>query len=170
MEPAAREFLETLLHTPSPTGSEQQIQRKIHDRFKGVAHAIEPDVHGNLILSLNPRAKPRRFRTYPQPAQKRRKIRRSNRRPPLAENRRRSRHRWVNPRKRTRRSGMLRRATNRVMRGWPRWDSNPHALWATDFESVASANSATRPRNNSAPIFSARQPPSSNHTFPHAPV
>ena len=47
--------------------------------------------------------------------------------------------------KRTRRSGMLRRAANRVMRGWPRWDSNPHAFWATDFESVASANSATRP-------------------------
>ena len=57
MEPASREFLYELLRTPSPTGSEQRIQRKIHDRFKGVAHAMEPDVHGNLILSLNPKAK-----------------------------------------------------------------------------------------------------------------
>src|SRR5215211_2072062 len=57
MEPASREFLYELLRTPSPTGSEQRIQRKIHDRFKGVAHAMEPDIHGNLILSLNPKAK-----------------------------------------------------------------------------------------------------------------
>jgi endoglucanase len=57
MEPASREFLFELLRTPSPTGREQPVQRLIHDRFKGVAHAIEPDVHGNLILSLNPRAR-----------------------------------------------------------------------------------------------------------------
>jgi endoglucanase len=46
-----------LLRTPSPTGCEQPIQRKIHERFHDVAHAIEPDVHGNLILALNPKAK-----------------------------------------------------------------------------------------------------------------
>jgi endoglucanase len=57
MSPASREFLYDLLRTPSPTGSEQPIQRKIHDEFKGVAHTIEPDVHGNLILALNPKAK-----------------------------------------------------------------------------------------------------------------
>src|SRR3954452_23147289 len=57
MEPASREFLFELLRTPSPTGREQPVQRLIHERFKGVAHAIEPDVHGNLILSLNPQAK-----------------------------------------------------------------------------------------------------------------
>ena len=57
MNQTSKEFLYDLLRTPSPTGAEQPIQRKIHERFKGVAHAIEPDVHGNLILSLNPQAK-----------------------------------------------------------------------------------------------------------------
>src|SRR5919107_75938 len=57
MKPAARDFLYELLRTPSPTGGEQRIQRKVYDQFKGVAHSIEPDIHGNLILSLNPRAK-----------------------------------------------------------------------------------------------------------------
>src|SRR5215218_220811 len=56
METASKQFLHELLTTPSPTGAEQQVQRKIRDRLKNVAHAIEPDVHGNLILSLNPRA------------------------------------------------------------------------------------------------------------------
>jgi endoglucanase len=45
-----------LLRTPSPTGREQPVQRLIVDRFSGVAHAMEPDVHGNLILSLNPQS------------------------------------------------------------------------------------------------------------------
>src|SRR5215210_2543848 len=57
MDQSTREFLYDLLRTPSPTGCEQPLQRKIHERFKGVAHAIEPDLHGNLILSLNPHAK-----------------------------------------------------------------------------------------------------------------
>ena len=57
MDPAGKQFLVDLLRTPSPTGWEQPIQRKIHDRFKNVAHAMEPDVHGNLILSLNPHSK-----------------------------------------------------------------------------------------------------------------
>ena len=57
MERATREFLYELLRTPSPTGWEQPVQRLIHDHLKGVAHSIEPDVHGNLILALNPRAK-----------------------------------------------------------------------------------------------------------------
>jgi putative aminopeptidase FrvX len=56
MNQSSRQFLYELLRTPSPTGAEQPIQRMIHDRFKGVAHAMEPDVHGNLILSLNPKA------------------------------------------------------------------------------------------------------------------
>jgi endoglucanase len=57
MDQANKDFLYELLRTPSPTGWEQPIQRMIHERFKNVAHAIEPDVHGNLILSLNPSAK-----------------------------------------------------------------------------------------------------------------
>jgi endoglucanase len=57
MNKAGREFLYDLLLTPSPTGSEQKLQRKIHEEFKTIAHYIEPDVHGNLILALNPQAK-----------------------------------------------------------------------------------------------------------------
>jgi endoglucanase len=57
MEPGSKQFLYDLLRTPSPTGREQPVQRLIHDRFRGVAHSCEPDVHGNLILALNPRAK-----------------------------------------------------------------------------------------------------------------
>jgi tetrahedral aminopeptidase len=57
MEPATRNFFYELLRTPSPTGWEQPVQRMIHNEFKGVAHSIEPDVHGNLILALNPSAK-----------------------------------------------------------------------------------------------------------------
>jgi endoglucanase len=52
-----RELLYDLLCTPSPTGSEQILQRKIYDRFKDIAHSIEPDVHGNLILAINPDAR-----------------------------------------------------------------------------------------------------------------
>src|SRR4051794_12106073 len=59
MSPDSREFLFDLLRTPSPTGWEQPIQRVIHEHFKGIAHSIEPDVHGNLILSVNPKAKRR---------------------------------------------------------------------------------------------------------------
>src|SRR4051812_8720264 len=57
MDRAAKQFLYDLLRTPSPTGREQPIQRKIHDHFKSIAHSIEPDLHGNLLLALNPHAK-----------------------------------------------------------------------------------------------------------------
>lgn len=54
MNQKSQDFLYDLLCTPSPTGSEQKIQRKVFSQFEGVAHSIEPDVHGNLILALNP--------------------------------------------------------------------------------------------------------------------
>src|SRR4051812_26358291 len=57
MDRASKQFLYDLLRTPSPTGREQPIQRKIHDHFKSIAHSIEPDLHGNLLLALNPHAK-----------------------------------------------------------------------------------------------------------------
>lgn len=50
-------LLRNLLLMPSPTGSEQRIQKLIQDQFKGIAHHIEPDVTGNLVLALNPEAK-----------------------------------------------------------------------------------------------------------------
>ncbi|HYO08279.1 MAG TPA: M20/M25/M40 family metallo-hydrolase [Tepidisphaeraceae bacterium] len=57
MDPQSRELLNELLQTPSPTGHEQAVQRLIRDRFKDLAQHVEPDVHGNLILGLNTRAK-----------------------------------------------------------------------------------------------------------------
>ncbi len=57
MSEASKAFLYDLLNTQSPTGREQPIQRMIHDRFKDIVDSIEPDVHGNLILSLNPQSK-----------------------------------------------------------------------------------------------------------------
>jgi putative aminopeptidase FrvX len=57
MDQSSRELLYELLRTPAPTGCEQLLQRKIYHRFQGVAHTMEPDVHGNLILGLNPHAR-----------------------------------------------------------------------------------------------------------------
>ena len=59
MNEQSRRFLNELLLTPSPTGGEQSIQRLIRDRFRDVVDLIEPDVHGNLILAVNPQAKRR---------------------------------------------------------------------------------------------------------------
>lgn len=56
MNSHSRELLYDLICTPSPTGGEQMIQRKIHDRFRDIAHTIEPDIHGNLVLAINPDA------------------------------------------------------------------------------------------------------------------
>lgn len=57
MNQSNRDFLYDLLCTASPTGREQPIQHKIFDRFQDIAHSIEPDVHGNLVLALNPQAR-----------------------------------------------------------------------------------------------------------------
>jgi endoglucanase len=53
LNPAARRLLDELLLMPSPTGSEQRIQRLIRDRMSDVAQSIEPDLHGNLILGVH---------------------------------------------------------------------------------------------------------------------
>jgi endoglucanase len=57
MDSSSRDFLYELIRTPSPTGWEQPIQRKIYAEFKNIVDSAEPDVHGNLILALNPGAK-----------------------------------------------------------------------------------------------------------------
>src|SRR4051812_47981808 len=57
MDPRTKSFLYDLLRTPSPTGREQPVQRLIHDHYRSVAHSIEPDIHGNLLLALNPSSK-----------------------------------------------------------------------------------------------------------------
>lgn len=53
---AARDFLHHLLETPSPSGAEQPIQRVVRDRLADVADEIETDLHGNLLLAINPGA------------------------------------------------------------------------------------------------------------------
>ncbi len=57
MDRDSKQFLYDLLTTPSPTGREQAVQRKVYERYKSIAHSVEPDIHGNLILALNPHAK-----------------------------------------------------------------------------------------------------------------
>jgi len=57
MQDASKRFFYEMLCTPSPTGWEQPLQRKIQTEFHDVAHVVEPDIHGNLTLSINPGAK-----------------------------------------------------------------------------------------------------------------
>ncbi|HMO18364.1 MAG TPA: M42 family metallopeptidase [Oligoflexia bacterium] len=48
------DFLEDLLQTPSPSGFEQLIQKRIKKRMNRFADDIRVDVHGNLIACFNP--------------------------------------------------------------------------------------------------------------------
>src|SRR5512139_2433517 len=52
-------FLQTMLETPSPSGFEQPVQRIVRDRMKRFADSIETDVHGNVLVGLNPKGAPR---------------------------------------------------------------------------------------------------------------
>lgn len=52
----SKDFLHRLLLTPSPTGAEQPVQRIVRDRMKKYADLIETDLHGNVIVALNPKA------------------------------------------------------------------------------------------------------------------
>jgi len=52
----SKDFLHKLLLTPSPTGYEQPVQRLVRQRMKRYADSIETDLHGNVIVALNPKA------------------------------------------------------------------------------------------------------------------
>jgi putative aminopeptidase FrvX len=52
----SKDFLHKILHTPSPTGAEQPVQRIIRERMKEYADVVETDLHGNVIAILNPKA------------------------------------------------------------------------------------------------------------------
>ncbi len=52
----SKDFLHSLLLTPSPTGHEQPVQRLVRKRMKDYADSIETDLHGNVICALNPKA------------------------------------------------------------------------------------------------------------------
>jgi len=53
------EFLRALEETPSPSGFEQPVQRLVRNRMKKWADSIETDIHGNVIVGLNPKGSPR---------------------------------------------------------------------------------------------------------------
>lgn len=53
------EFLKAIEETPSPSGFEQPVQQIIAKRMKRHADVVETDVHGNLIVGLNPAGSPR---------------------------------------------------------------------------------------------------------------
>ncbi|MBX7138046.1 MAG: M42 family metallopeptidase [Oligoflexia bacterium] len=59
MDKRSQNFLYKLLETPSPTGFEQEIQKVVRAHMKDVADTMETDLHGNLIVGLNPKAKRR---------------------------------------------------------------------------------------------------------------
>ncbi len=59
MRKESYEFLKTIQETPSPSGFEQPVQRVVRDRMKRHADSIETDVHGNVIVGLNPKGSPR---------------------------------------------------------------------------------------------------------------
>ncbi len=57
MEKESKEFLYELLNTPSPTGFEEKVQAVVRKRMKKFADHIESDLHGNLMVAINPDAK-----------------------------------------------------------------------------------------------------------------
>ena len=59
MRKDSHEFLKTLAQTPSPSGFEQPIQAVVRRRMKTFADSIETDLHGNVIVGLNPAGSPR---------------------------------------------------------------------------------------------------------------
>ena len=59
MNPESKQFLYDLLNSPSPSGFEQPVQRVVRRRMKKFADSIETDLHGNVIVAINPSAKRR---------------------------------------------------------------------------------------------------------------
>jgi tetrahedral aminopeptidase len=57
MQTESKNFLFKLLSTPSPTGYEQRIQRVVSKHMQPYADLIESDLHGNLIIAVNTKAK-----------------------------------------------------------------------------------------------------------------
>jgi endoglucanase len=58
MDPAAHQFLKTLLETPSPSGFEQPIQKVVRERVTPFADEVKTDRHGNVIAARHPAGGP----------------------------------------------------------------------------------------------------------------
>ncbi len=59
MQSEPLKFLQEMAETASVTGFEQPVARVIRKRMKPYADEITTDIHGNVIVALNPKAKPR---------------------------------------------------------------------------------------------------------------
>ena len=56
MESAALTFFQQILETPSPSGFEAELQKKVHAHAEAFADEVSTDLHGNLIAVKNPGA------------------------------------------------------------------------------------------------------------------
>lgn len=59
MNKESKDFLFSLLTTPSPTGFEQKIQKVVREHMKKYADHIETDLHGNVTVAINTDARRR---------------------------------------------------------------------------------------------------------------
>jgi putative aminopeptidase FrvX len=57
MEPAAKKFFQHVLQTPSPSGYEEPVQRIVREYAGAFADEVRTDLHGNVIVAVNPAAK-----------------------------------------------------------------------------------------------------------------
>ena len=56
MESAAKEFFQSILETPSPSGYEQPVQTLVREYAGKFADEVRTDLHGNVIACCNPGA------------------------------------------------------------------------------------------------------------------
>lgn len=56
MSDESREFLYRLLATPGVSGDEQRVQAVVREYAAGFCDSVEFDLHGNLILAINPQS------------------------------------------------------------------------------------------------------------------
>lgn len=56
MQPAAKQFLQQILETPSPSGFEQPVQNIVRRYVSEFADQVRTDLHGNVVVSCNPDA------------------------------------------------------------------------------------------------------------------
>jgi putative aminopeptidase FrvX len=59
MDSASKEFLKTLVETPSPSGYEHDVQKLVRDRIRPWCDNVRTDVMGNVFGIRNPKGKPR---------------------------------------------------------------------------------------------------------------
>ena len=59
MQSSAREFLEEILATPSPSGYERPVQELVRNYVGKFADEVATDLHGNVIAVKNPAGQPK---------------------------------------------------------------------------------------------------------------